>query len=69
VKKISVIFVLITLLGLCLAGQLFAGDPLGEGKAAFERKDYQSAISSFLEAVRKDKKNPEPYMWLSRTLK
>ncbi|MBI5475652.1 MAG: tetratricopeptide repeat protein [Ignavibacteriales bacterium] len=46
---------------------LFADDPLKEGIAFFEKGDYQSAVVSFREAVKEDKKNPQAYIWLGRT--
>jgi tetratricopeptide (TPR) repeat protein len=42
----------------------YAEDPISIGKAAYEKGDFLSAIISFKEAVKKDKKNPDAYFWL-----
>ncbi|MBA4312762.1 MAG: hypothetical protein C0417_09045 [Chlorobiaceae bacterium] len=44
-----------------------ADDPLKEGIAQFEKGDFHTAIKSFKEAVKDDKKNPQPYFWLGVT--
>jgi tetratricopeptide (TPR) repeat protein len=45
----------------------FADDPMKEGISFFEKGDYSSAIKSFKEAIKEDKKNPQPYIWLGKT--
>ncbi|MBI1806118.1 MAG: tetratricopeptide repeat protein [Ignavibacteria bacterium] len=51
-----------------LSSKSFADDPLAAGKAALDRGDLQGAISAFREAVQKDKKNPQAYLWLGTAL-
>jgi tetratricopeptide (TPR) repeat protein len=64
VKKRIIISLLaiILIIAYTLPGR--ADDPLKEGIAQFEKSDFQSAIKSFKDAVKEDKKNPQAYFWL-----
>jgi tetratricopeptide (TPR) repeat protein len=64
VKKRIIISLLaiILIIAYTLPGR--ADDPLKEGIAQFEKGDFQSAIKSFKDAVKEDKKNPQAYFWL-----
>lgn len=44
--------------------QVFAEDHINAGKAALEKGDLTAAIKSFKEAIKKDKKNSQGYVWL-----
>jgi len=59
--KISLLIILSLL---TLQATSYAEDPLVAGKAALEKGDIQGAISLLKEAVRKEKKNPQAYLWL-----
>lgn len=62
---INLLLAIILVVGFTLPS--LADDPVKEGIASFEKGDFPSALKSFKEAVKEDKKNTDAYIWLGKT--